>query len=148
MSEALVESRSVYVEVILSSWCLDVGLEDNTASCSIKNNLDANCNSSNTTNLGLICVCLIATVKVKTINKTILLNFVQINPKICPWCTAALQLAGCCRLAAIPQPRLPAPWPVTVPAQTSVASELLSVTERPESERVSSWCPGDRSSPL
>ena len=53
MSEALVESRSVYVEVILSSWCLDVGLEDNTASCSIKNNLDANCNSSNTTNLGL-----------------------------------------------------------------------------------------------
>ena len=53
MSEALVESRSVYVEVILSSWCLDVGLKDNTASCSIKNNLDANCNSSNTTNLGL-----------------------------------------------------------------------------------------------
>ena len=53
MSEAHVESRSIYIELILSSWCLDVGLEDNTDSSSIKNKLDANCNSSNMIHIGL-----------------------------------------------------------------------------------------------
>ena len=57
MSEAHVESRSIYVELILSSWCLEDGLEDNTDSSSIKHKVDANCNSSNTTNLGLINPC-------------------------------------------------------------------------------------------
>ena len=52
MSKAHVESRSIYVELILSSWCLDVGLEGNTDSSSIKNKLDANCNSLNTTSIG------------------------------------------------------------------------------------------------
>ena len=53
VSESHVGSGSIYMELIQSSWCLEVALRENKNSSSIKNKLNANCNSSNMIHIGL-----------------------------------------------------------------------------------------------